>query len=183
MSVPPTPTCGSGEWRGAADLLGLPVYLLTEVTLGTCRIVPVDQFVTVRLHCARLLQRLPASTGTFVPTTSLLLGVLDHREVGIKPLRGGGGDGGGKRRAGKKNKSAEGATVRGLRLPLILKFPKESTLRTLEQLDKVLKETFVLLKREVDLYSGVLFFNLAAIKEGEGVCRCCGGAFLCIDPV
>ncbi len=67
--------------------------------------------------------------------------------------------GGGKRRAGKKNKSAEGAMVRGLRLPLILKFPKEGTLRTLEQLDGVLKETFVLLKREVDLYSGVLLFR------------------------
>ena len=42
--------------------------------------------------------------------------------------------------------------MRGLRLPLILKLPKEGTLRTLEQLDGVLKETFVLLNREMDLY-------------------------------
>ena len=39
---------------------------------------------------AELLQQLAASTGTFVPTTSLLLGVLDLREVGMKPLRGDG---------------------------------------------------------------------------------------------
>ena len=61
--------------------------------------------------------------------------------------------GDGKGKGGKKNKSAGGgATVRGLRLPLILKLPKEGTLRTLEQLDGVLKETFVLLNREMDLY-------------------------------
>ncbi len=78
--------------------------------------------------------------------------MLNHREVGIKPLCSGGGNGGGKRRGSKKYKSTRGTMVRGLRLPLILKFPKEGTLRTLEQLDGVLKETFVLLNREVDLY-------------------------------
>jgi hypothetical protein len=63
----------------------------------------------------------------------------------MKPLRGDGA----KRGVGK-NKS--GTAVRGLRLPLILKLPKEGTLRTMEQLDGVLKEAFVLLNREVDLY-------------------------------
>ena len=65
----------------------------------------------------------------------------------MKPLRG---DGGGKK--GKKNKKKSAGTIRGLRLPVILKLPKEGTVRTMEQLDGVLKETFVLLNRELDLY-------------------------------
>ena len=65
----------------------------------------------------------------------------------MKPLRG---DGGGKK--GKRNKKTSAGTIRGLRLPVILKLPKEGTLRTMEQLDGVLKETFVLLNRELDLY-------------------------------
>jgi len=130
-----------------ANLLRSLVYPLTEIILGACRLVPVTQFVPLRLHCVRLLQQLAASTETFIPTTSLLLGVLDSKEVGMKPLRGGGKGG----KGGKKNKSSS-ATVRGLRLPLVLKLPKENTLRTMEQLDAVLKEVFVLLNREVDLY-------------------------------
>jgi len=126
-----------------ANLLASLVYPLTEIILGVCRLVPNVRFVPLRLHCVRLLQQLAASTETFIPTTSLLLGVLDMKEVGMKPLRDG--------KKGKKNKGSSG-TVRGLRLPLILKLPKENTLRTMEQLDSVLKETFVLLNREVDMY-------------------------------
>jgi hypothetical protein len=63
----------------------------------------------------------------------------------MKPLRG---DGGGKK--GKRNKKTSAGTIRGLRLPVILKLPKEGTCA--EQLDGVLKETFVLLNRELDLY-------------------------------
>ena len=125
-----------------ANLLRSLVYPLTEVILGVCRLVPIAQYVPLRLHCVRLLQQLAASTGTFIPTTSLLMGVLDHKEVTMKPLRGDGSKG------GKKKKKS----VQGLRLPLILKLPKEGTLRTTEQLDGVLKETFVLLNREADLY-------------------------------
>ena len=128
-----------------ANLLASLVYPLTEIILGACRLVPNVRFVPLRLHCVRLLQQLAASTETFIPTTSLLLGVLDMKEVGMKPLRDGKGG------KGKKNKGSSG-TVRGLRLPLILKLPKENTLRTMEQLDSVLKETFVLLNREVDMY-------------------------------
>ncbi|KAK1740920.1 nucleolar complex protein 2 [Skeletonema marinoi] len=79
---------------------------------------------------------LAASTESFIPTTSLLLGILDLKEISMKPLRQGGGKGGNK----KKKKD----DVRGLRLPLILSCPR--------RLDAVLKETFVLLNREVDLY-------------------------------
>jgi hypothetical protein len=74
-----------------------------------------------------LLQQLAASTESFIPTTFLLLGVLDSKEIRLKPLRD---DGKGK----QKSKTA----VRGIRLPLILKLPKEGTLRTVEQLDAVI---------------------------------------------
>mmetsp|Transcript_19836 Transcript_19836/g.39711 ORF Transcript_19836/g.39711 Transcript_19836/m.39711 type:complete len:888 (-) Transcript_19836:44-2707(-) len=127
-----------------ANLLRSLVYPLTEIILGVCRLVPTTRYVPLRLHCVRLLQQLAASTESFIPTTSLLLGILDLKEISMKPLRQGGGKGGNK----KKKKD----DVRGLRLPLILKLPKEGTLRTMEQLDAVLKETFVLLNREVDLY-------------------------------
>ncbi len=127
-----------------ANLLRSLVYPLTEIISGVCRLIPITRYVPLRLHCVRLLQQLAASTESFIPTTSLLLGILDLKEISMKPLRQGGGKGG-----GKKNKKDD---VRGLRLPLILKLPKEGTLRTMEQLDAVLKETFVLLNREVDLY-------------------------------
>jgi len=74
------------------------------------------------------------------------MGVLDHKEVGMKPLRDGNKYG-----KGKKGKN-QSKSIRGLQLPLILKLPKEGTLRTMEQLDSVLKELFVLLNREADLY-------------------------------
>ncbi|KAL7554176.1 hypothetical protein ACHAWF_017582 [Thalassiosira exigua] len=141
------PGAGAGGKDEEANLLRSLVYPLTEVILGVCRLVPPARWAPLRLHCVRLLQQLAASTETFIPTTSLLLGVLDHREVGMKPIRGG-GKGKGKGKGGGKVKS----TVQGLRLPLILKLPKENTLRTTEQLDGVLGEVFVLLNRELDLY-------------------------------
>jgi nucleolar complex protein 2 len=88
-----------------------------------------------------LLQQLAASTESFIPTTFLLLGVLDSKEIRSKPLRD-----------DVKGKQKSKTAVRGIRLPLILKLPKEGTLRTVEQLDAVLKETFLLLNREIDLY-------------------------------
>jgi len=140
------PPGGAGKDE-EANLMRSLVYPLTEVILGTCRLVPSALYVPLRLHCVRLLQQLAASTETFIPTTSVLLGVLDLKEVTMKPLHGGGG----KKGKGGKGKSSSG-TVRGLRLPLILKLPKEGTLRTTEQVDGVLRETFVLLNREADLY-------------------------------
>jgi nucleolar complex protein 2 len=124
-----------------ANLLRSLVFPLTEIILGVTKLVPITRYTPLRLHCVRLLQQLAASTESFIPTTFLLLGVLDSKEIRSKPLRD---DGKGK----QKSKTA----VRGIRLPLILKLPKEGTLRTVEQLDAVLKETFLLLNREIDLY-------------------------------
>jgi nucleolar complex protein 2 len=148
-----------------ANILRSLLFPLTEIIFGVCRLVPTTLFVPLRLHCVRLLQQLAASTETFIPTTSLLMGVIDMKEVGMKPLRDGG--------KGTKNKAA--TTVRGLRLPLILKLPKENTLRTMEQLDSVLKETFILLNREVDLYRyspGFPEFTFTILHRLRKVCIC-----------
>ena len=125
-----------------ANLMRSLVFPITELILGVSRLVPITRYTPLRLHCVRLLQQLAASTESFIPTTFLLLGILDSKEIRAKPMRD---DAKGKKH---KNKS----TVRGIRLPLILKLPKEGTLRTVEQLDAVLKETFLLLNREIDLY-------------------------------
>jgi nucleolar complex protein 2 len=135
---------GGGGKDDEANLLRSLVYPLTEIILGVTRLVPVTRYTPLRLHCVRLLQQLAASTESFIPTTFLLLGVLDSKEVRAKPQRDDG--------RGKNNTNKSKSTVRGLRLPLILKLPKERTLRTIEQLDAVLKETFLLLNREIDLY-------------------------------
>ena len=136
-----------------SNMLHSLVYPLTEIILGVTGLSVSNnvRYVPLRLHCVRLLQQVAACTETFIPTTSLLLGVLDLKEVGMKPLRDGGKN---KKKNKNKNKGGGGGsgTIRGLRLPLILKLPKENTLRTMEQLDSVLKETFVLLNREVDMY-------------------------------
>lgn len=124
-----------------ANLLNSLVFPLTEIILGVTRLVPIARYTPLRLHCVRLLQQLASSTASFIPTTFLLLGVLDSKEIRSKPLKDDG-----------KGKSKSKSTVRGIRLPLILKLPKEGTLRTTEQLDAVLKETFLLLNREIDLY-------------------------------
>lgn len=145
-----TETAASSKLGGGAgkdeeaNLLRSLVFPLTEIILGVTRLVPITRYTPLRLHCVRLLQQLAASTESFIPTTFLLLGVLDSKEVRSKPLRD---DGRGKSKANKSK-----STVRGIRLPLILKLPKEGTLRTIEQLDAVLKETFLLLNREIDLY-------------------------------
>jgi nucleolar complex protein 2 len=123
-----------------ASLLRSLIYPLTEVIFGTARLVPTTRHLPLRLHCVRLIQQLAASAQLYIPTTSILLDVFDLKEVYLKPKRV------------PSNKGSGGADIKGVRLPLILKLPKEGTLRTTEQLDACLSETFVLLNREVDLY-------------------------------
>ncbi len=112
------------------------VYPLTEIILGVARLNPTSRNLPLRLHCVRLLHQLAACTEHFIPTTSILLDALTLKEIMMKP----------------KKVQSRGSNVRGVRLPLILKLPKENTLRTAEQLDACLGEIFVLLNREVDLY-------------------------------
>eukprot|EP00559_Dactyliosolen_fragilissimus_P001736 CAMPEP_0184860358 /NCGR_PEP_ID=MMETSP0580-20130426/5250_1 /TAXON_ID=1118495 /ORGANISM="Dactyliosolen fragilissimus" /LENGTH=862 /DNA_ID=CAMNT_0027357427 /DNA_START=76 /DNA_END=2664 /DNA_ORIENTATION=+ len=118
-------------------LLRSLIYPLTEIIFGTIKLIPTCRFLPLRLHCVRLLQQLAASSGYFIPTTSILLDVFDLRELSMKP---------------KRVTARSGSNVRGVRLPLIIKLPKQDTLRTVEQLDACISEVFLLLNREADLY-------------------------------
>ena len=112
------------------------IFPLTEVIFGVIRLVPTTRHLPLRLHCVRFLQQIAASSEQYIPTTSVLLEALDLKELYMKP----------------KRVDSRGKDIRGIRLPLILKLPKEGALRTTEQLDACLGEIFVLLNREVDLY-------------------------------
>jgi len=115
------------------------VYPLTEIIMGTVRMAPApSRHVPLRFHCVRLLQQLASASETFIPTTTLLLEVLDLKEVNLKP---------------KKIKSkGGGATARGVQLPFLIKLAKEDPLRTAEEQEACMAEVFKLLNREADLY-------------------------------
>ena len=129
-------TSKPGENNDESALMRSLIYPLVEIIFGVAKLIPSARHLPLRLHCVRYLQQLAAASETFIPTTSLLLEVFDLREITLAP-----------KRIKKKN-----SDVKGVRLPVILKLPKVDTLRTVEQLDACLGETFLLLNREVDLY-------------------------------
>jgi nucleolar complex protein 2 len=130
-------TCGKvGDGDEESALMRSLIYPLVEIIFGTASLIPSTRHLPLRLHCVRFLQQLAAASETFIPTTSILLEVFDLKEVTMAPKRAKKGTG----------------DVRGVRLPVILKLPKDDPLRTAEQLDACLGETFLLLNREVDLY-------------------------------
>ena len=122
---------------GSGQIMRSLIYPLSEIIYGVARLAPSNvRHLPFRLHCVRLLQQLAASSEMFIPTTSLLLDCLDWKEWYMKP-----------KKTSKKN------TTVGLNLMHVLKLPKEDSLRTHEQLEVAIVELFVLLEREVDLYS------------------------------
>lgn len=119
---------GSGE----DEMLRSLIFPLTQVILGTARLLPSTRYLPLRLHCVRLLQQLAAAAEIFLPTTSILLEVFDIRELSQQPK--------------KTNKS----NVQPMALTFRLR--ADNPLRTMEELEMCIAEVFVLLNREVDLY-------------------------------
>jgi nucleolar complex protein 2 len=118
-----------------SSMLRSLVYPLTEVIQGTVRLAPSPtRHLPMRLHCVRLLQQLAAAAEVFIPTTSLLLDCFEWKEWYLQP------------------KKTKGGSARSLQLSLLLKLPKDDTLRTHEQMEAGMSEIFVLLQREVELY-------------------------------
>lgn len=83
-------------WTGAicaysseADLHPL-AYPLTQVLSGVARLVPTARYFPLRLRCVRMLNRIAASTGTFIPVAMLLLDMLDMKELNRPPTGGAG---------------------------------------------------------------------------------------------
>lgn len=81
-------------WTGAicaysseADLSPL-AYPLTQIISGVARLVPTARYFPLRLRCARMLNRIAAATGTFIPVALLLLDMLDMKEFNRPPAGG-----------------------------------------------------------------------------------------------
>jgi len=117
---------------GEDQLLRSLIFPLTQVILGTARLVPSARYLPLRLHCVRLLQQLAAAAEIFLPTTSILLEVFDMREFSLQPK--------------KTNKS----NVQPMALTFRLR--ADNPLRSMEELEMCISEVFVLLNREADLY-------------------------------
>lgn len=81
-------------WTGAicaysseADLKPL-AYPLTQIITATARLVPTAQYFPLRLWCIKMLNRIAASTGTFIPVSLLLLEMLEIKELHGPPTGG-----------------------------------------------------------------------------------------------
>lgn len=114
------------------QLLRSLIFPLTQVVLGTARLIPSTRYLPLRLHCVRLLQQLAAAGEIFLPTTSILLDVFDLHELSQPP------------------KKVYKSNIQPMALTLRLR--ADNTLRSMEEMEMCLSEVFVLLNREVDLY-------------------------------
>ncbi|XP_022744874.1 nucleolar complex protein 2 homolog isoform X3 [Durio zibethinus] len=81
-------------WTGAicsysseADFKPL-AYPLTQIISGVARLVPTARYFALRLRCVRMLNRIAASTGTFIPVSMLLLDMLEMKELNRPPTGG-----------------------------------------------------------------------------------------------
>ena len=144
----------SGGASGEDQLLRSLLFPLSQVILGTVRLIPSTRYLPLRLHCVRLLQQLAAAAEIFLPTTSILLDVFDLRELSLPP-----------KKVNKNNVQP---------LALTFRLHADNPLRTMEELEMCVSEVFVLLNREVDLYqysAGFPEFSVRICQRLRKVCR------------
>jgi nucleolar complex protein 2 len=118
--------------NGEDQLLRSLIFPLSQVIMGTARLVPSTRYLPLRLHCVRLLQQLAASAEIFIPTTSILLDAFDLSELSQPP------------------KKVHNSNIQPITLTLRLR--ADNPLRTMEEMEMCISEVFVLLNRELDLY-------------------------------
>ncbi|KAA8549601.1 hypothetical protein F0562_001381 [Nyssa sinensis] len=81
-------------WTGAICAYGSEAdfrpltYPLTQIISGVARLVPTARYFPLRLRCARMLNRIAASTGTFIPVSLPLLDMLEMKELNRPPTGG-----------------------------------------------------------------------------------------------
>ncbi|KAL1336765.1 hypothetical protein HN51_031164 [Arachis hypogaea] len=63
-------------------------YPLTQIISGVARLVPTAKYFPLRLRCVRMLNRIAASTHSFVPVSMLLLDMLEMKELNKPPTGG-----------------------------------------------------------------------------------------------
>ncbi|KAL6569778.1 Nucleolar Complex 2 protein [Orobanche minor] len=74
-------------YSSEADLKPL-AYPLTQIITGVARLLPSACYSPLRLRCVRMLNRISASTGTFIPISLILLDMLDMKELHRPPTGG-----------------------------------------------------------------------------------------------
>jgi nucleolar complex protein 2 len=62
------------------------VYPLVQIVLGAAKLLPAARYFPLRLRLVRLLNRLGGASGRFVPVSSLLLEVLQFKELNKAPM-------------------------------------------------------------------------------------------------
>ncbi|XP_038972851.1 nucleolar complex protein 2 homolog [Phoenix dactylifera] len=63
-------------------------YPLTQIIYGVASLVPTARYFPLRLRCVRMLNRVAGATGTFIPVSSLLLSMLEMKELNRPPTGG-----------------------------------------------------------------------------------------------
>ncbi|KAH8970165.1 hypothetical protein BDL97_02G073800 [Sphagnum fallax] len=63
-------------------------YPLAQVIDGVARLVPTTHYFPLRLQCVQMLNRLAAAMNTFVPVGSLLMDMLQFKDIHMKPTGG-----------------------------------------------------------------------------------------------
>lgn len=74
-------------YSSEADIRPL-AYPLTQIIMGVARLVPTARYFPLRLRCIRMLNRIAASTDTFIPIPMLLLDMLEMKELNKPPTGG-----------------------------------------------------------------------------------------------
>ncbi|KAG7033357.1 Nucleolar complex protein 2-like protein, partial [Cucurbita argyrosperma subsp. argyrosperma] len=81
-------------WTGAVCAYGSEIdfkplaYPLTQIISGVARLVPTARYFPLRLRCIKMLNRIAASIGTFIPVSMLLLDMLEMKELNRPPTGG-----------------------------------------------------------------------------------------------
>lgn len=63
-------------------------YPLAQILQGVATLVPTVRYFPLRLRCIRMLNRIASATGTFIPVSSLLLDMLEMKELRNVPTGG-----------------------------------------------------------------------------------------------
>ncbi|KAH0892274.1 hypothetical protein HID58_054703, partial [Brassica napus] len=63
-------------------------YPLAQIISGVARLVPTARYIPLRLRCVSMLNRIAASTGSFIPVSMLLMDMLDMKELNRPPTGG-----------------------------------------------------------------------------------------------
>ena len=61
---------------------------MTQIISGVARLVPTARYFPLRFSCVRMLNRIAASTNTFIPVSMLLLDMLEMKELNRPPTGG-----------------------------------------------------------------------------------------------